>query len=72
MDEGEKDAKIFHHPKGYWSKRAYKTLHHQVYYIIHLILSLLLMLLAIVETPLSLKGIHPTHQENKVYLSVSS
>ena len=50
VSEGEKDAKIFHHPTGYWSKKAFKILHHPVYYVAHLIFSLLLMFLAPVET----------------------
>ena len=66
VSEGEKDAKIFHHPEGYWPKRAFKTLHHPAYYVVHLSLSVCLMLLAIIESPLSLKGIHPTHQANPI------
>ena len=48
--EGETDAKIFHHPSGYWSKKAFKILHHPVYYVTHLIVSLLLMFMAPIET----------------------
>ena len=71
VSEGEKDAKIFHHPTGYWSKRAFKSLHHPAYYVTHLIVSVVLMLLALVETPLYLEGVHPSHQTNKIVLSVS-
>ena len=66
VSEGEKDAKIFHHPEGYWPRRAFKTLHHPVYYVVHLSLAVCLMLLAIIESPLSQKGIHPTHQANPI------
>ena len=70
VSEGEKDAKIYHHPVGYWSKRAFKTLHHSAYYVTHLVASVLLMLLAVIETPLSREGQHPNHQTNKAILSV--
>lgn len=50
VTEGEKDAKIYHHPTGYWSKKAFKILHHPVYYVIHLIVSILLMFVAAAET----------------------
>ena len=71
VSEGEKDAKIFHHPEGFWSKRAFKTLHYPAYYIVHLVFTVSLMLLAIIESPISQKGRHPTHQENPI-LSVRS
>ena len=68
VSEGEKDAKIYHHPDGYWSKRAFKTLHHTLYYVTHLIASVLLMLLAIVETPMFREG---KHSNDQAILSVS-
>lgn len=49
--EGEDNAKFFHHPKGRWSKLAFFILHHPAYYITHLALTTLLMLLALLETP---------------------
>ena len=49
--EGEDNAKFFHHPKDRWSKLAFFILHHPAYYITHLILTILLMLLALLETP---------------------
>ena len=49
--EGEDNAKFFHHPKGRWSKLAFFILHHPAYYITHLMLTTLLMLLALLETP---------------------
>ena len=71
VSEGENDSKIFHHPEPEsWSRRAFIVLHHPAYYVVHLLLSVLLMLLAVIETPLSLKGIHPTHQTNPTILKV--
>ena len=73
VHEGEKDAKIFHHPEGRWSRRAFKTLHHPAYCVFHLIASVALMLLAFIETPLTLftlEGRHPTHETDKSLLSV--
>ena len=71
VNEGEKDAKIFHHPEGHWSRRAFKTLHHPAFCVFHLIASVLLMFLAFIETPLFFEGKpRSTHQQNKILLSV--
>ena len=49
VKEGEDNEKFNHHPKGRWSKIAFKVLHHPAYYITHLIITILLMLLALSE-----------------------
>ena len=49
--EGEDNDKFFNHPEGRWSKLAFFILHHPAYYITHLLLTTLLMLLALLETP---------------------
>ena len=49
IKEGEDNEKFNHHPKGRWSKLAFKILHHPAYYITHLIVTVLLMLLALAE-----------------------
>ena len=37
--------------QGRWSKFAFKVLHHPAYYLTHLIVSILFVLLAVVEIP---------------------
>ena len=49
IKEGEDNEKFNHHPKGRWSKLAFKILHHPAYYITHLIVTIFLMLLALAE-----------------------
>ena len=49
IKEGKDNEKFNHHPKGRWSKIAFKILHHPAYYITHLIVTILLMLLALAE-----------------------
>jgi two pore calcium channel protein 1 len=49
--EGELNDKFYSHPTGRWSKLAYKILHHPVFHIFDLTLSVLLMLLALIEKP---------------------
>ena len=60
----DSDASLFHCPKGYWSKKAFKILHHPIYYVIHLTVSLLLMFLAPIETEI-------LDERNKITLLVS-
>lgn len=50
IEEGEYN-RSFDYGKAGYSKTAFRILHHPVYYTTHLILSILLVLLAIVETP---------------------
>lgn len=49
--EGELNDKFYSHPTGRWSKIAYKILHHPIFHIFDLTLSILLMLLALIEKP---------------------
>ena len=49
VQEGEDDEKFVHHPIDRYSKLAFKILHHPAYYITHLIVTILLMLLALAE-----------------------
>ena len=49
--EGEDNDKFYSHPTGKWSKIAYKILHHPVFHVFDLALSVLLMLLALIEKP---------------------
>ena len=49
--EGEDDAKFYHHPTTKWSKMAYDVLHHPAYHVLHFLISVLLLLLALAETP---------------------
>ena len=51
MREGELNDKFFNHPTGRWSKLAYKILHHPVFHVFDLLLSVALMLLALIEKP---------------------
>jgi hypothetical protein len=51
IQEGEDDAKFYQHPQNKHSKRAYDTLHHYTYRIGHLIISVLLLMLALMEFP---------------------
>ena len=68
--EGEDNAKFYHHPRGKWSKMAFKILHHPFYYICHLVVSVLLMLLAFIEDPrIGNSGLSESHK--KAILSVS-
>ena len=50
MREGEHNRTL-DYTEGRYSKMAFKILHHPVYYMTHLVLSILLVLLALVETP---------------------
>jgi two pore calcium channel protein 1 len=59
--EGELNDKFYSHPTGQWSKLAYQILHHPVFHVFDLMLSILLMLLAIIEKP-SVLGAKPTEQ----------
>ena len=49
VQEGEDNEKFVHHPTNRQSKVAFKILHHPAYYITHLIVTILLMLLALAE-----------------------
>lgn len=49
--EGEDNDKFPYHPRGKWSRHAYTVLHHPAYYITHLTVGILLMLLALIEQP---------------------
>jgi len=49
--EGESDAKFYHHPEDKWAKWAYLILHHQLYYFLHFLVCMLLLLLAFAENP---------------------
>lgn len=49
IKEGKDNEKFNHHPNSHWSKIAFKILHHPAYYITHLIVTILLMLLALAE-----------------------
>ena len=51
MREGELNDKFFSHPTGRWSKLAYQILHHPVFHVFDLLLSIALMLLAVIEKP---------------------
>ena len=53
MKEGENDNTytLSHLQSGRWSKLASKILHHPAYYITHLIVTILLVLLAMLELP---------------------
>ena len=70
MREGEDDAKFYHHPVNRWSKLAYDTLHHPVYHILHLLVSLGLLLLAFAETP-AVGGGDLSLESMKILISVS-
>ena len=51
IHEGEDNDKFVYHPVGKWSKLAYTILHNPIFYIIDLLVSILLMLLALIEKP---------------------
>lgn len=51
MREGELNDKFYSHPTGRWSKLAYQILHHPVFHVFDLLLSIALMLLAVIEKP---------------------
>ena len=68
--EGEDNAKFYHHPRGKWSKMAFKILHHPFYYICHLVVSVLLMLLAFIEDP-RIGNSELSESHKKAILSVS-
>ena len=59
MAEGEDNEKFIHHPRGQWSKKAFEVLHHPAYYITHLIVTILLMLLALSEN-------HPLPRDRQI------
>lgn len=65
--EGEDNDKFYCHPRGKWSKVAYKILHHPIFHIFDLVLSVLLMLLALIEKP----AIFGTEDDEKPIVSVS-
>ena len=51
MKEGENNGCILRLNQSHWSKFAFKVLHHPTYYITHLIVTILLVLLAVIEVP---------------------
>ena len=51
VQEGEDDAKFYQHPNSKYSKLAYDVIHHPLYHVAHLVVTVLLMLLAFAETP---------------------
>ena len=61
IQEGEDNDKFDWHPKKKSSLIAYKILHHSIFQVFDLVLSVLLMLLALIEKPAVL-GIKPDEQ----------
>ena len=49
--EGEDDPKVYHHPTNKWSRRAYEIVHHRAFYLLHILVSICILLLALAETP---------------------
>lgn len=70
MQEGESDAKFYHHPGNKWSKKAFDILHHHLYYFVHFAVSILLMLLVFAEEP-AVGGAHLNHEDRRILTSVS-
>jgi len=42
---------VYHHPTNKWSWKAYEIVHHRVYYLVHLLVCIGILLLAFAETP---------------------
>ena len=66
--EGELNDKFYSHPTGRWSKLAYIILHHSVFHVFDLLLSILLMLLALIEKP----SVFGPQSDEQPLVSVSS
>ena len=72
VQEGEDNEKFVHHPRNRQSKLAFKILHHPAYYITHLIVTILLMLLALAENyPIPRDGSQISDQAQRALLLVS-
>ena len=69
--EGEDNHKFPYHPRGKWSRHAYTVLHHPAYYITHLIVGILLMLLALIEQP-SVADKHLSEDQPRHFIIVSA
>ena len=50
MIEGEKEDQRYNHPEGKYQIKAFFILHHDIYALVHLLLSIGFMLLVIPET----------------------
>ena len=66
--EGELNDKFYSHPTGRWSKLAYIILHHSVFHVFDLLLSIFLMLLALIEKP----SVFGPQSDEQPLVSVSS
>lgn len=70
MQEGENDAKFYQHPTNKWSKKIYGVLHHRLYYFLHFVVSILLMLLVFAEEP-AVGESSLNHSKRKLLTTVS-
>ena len=68
MKEGENNSYTVHLNQNRWSKLAFKILHHRAYYITHLIVTILLVLLAVMEIPAGTQQLNSQLESSQIYV----